>query len=161
VAVVRAIHIKPEVPGQRGLPKQPVDRATIRRNGIVGDFNRYRHEELHDEPDSALLLLPSETLAKLNVEGWAVRPGDLGENILTEGVPYESMGPGRTLRVGKAVVQVTRACDPCRNLFELPYVGSAKGPEFLRIMLGRRGWYARVLREGEVRPRDPVVLLAQ
>ena len=153
---VRAIHIKPQVPGQHGLPKRPVERARIKHSGLEGDFNRYRHEELHDEPDSAVLMLSSETIAQLNAEGWPVRQGDLGENILTEGLPEEAFGPGRRFRVGHAALEITRPCDPCRNLFELPYVGERKGPEFLRVMLHRRGWYARVLEEGNVQTNDPI-----
>ena len=38
----------------------------------------------------------------------------------------------------------------------LPYVGVERGPEFLRIMLGQRGWYARVLQGGTVRKNTPV-----
>jgi MOSC domain-containing protein YiiM len=38
----------------------------------------------------------------------------------------------------------------------LPYTGASKGPDFVRIMLGRRGWYARVRKGGKVRRGDPI-----
>ena len=38
----------------------------------------------------------------------------------------------------------------------LPYVGVERGPEFLQIMLGRRGWFARVLHGGTVRTNTPI-----
>lgn len=122
----------------------------------MGDFNRYRHEEKHDDPGMAVLIVPFETIEALDREGWPVRPGDLGENITSEGIAYDSFAPGSRFRVGRAVVEVTKACDPCTNLFLLPYVGEVRGPEFLKTMVGRRGWYARVLESGMVRTGDAI-----
>lgn len=53
---------------------------------------------------------------------------------------------------------ITRPCDPCSNLYLLPYVGERRGPEFMKTMLQRRGWYARVLTPGRVRRGDPIVI---
>lgn len=154
------LHRKPEVPGQHGLPKPSIPEAFVARSGVSGDFNRYRHEEKQDDPGMALLILPRETLADLEREGWPVRTGDLGENITTEGIPYDAFVPGRRYRAGEVVFEVSKACTPCDNLYLLPYVGPARGPEFLKVMLGRRGWYARVVREGKVRVGDPVEAVA-
>jgi MOSC domain-containing protein YiiM len=153
------INLKPETPGSRGLPKYPVPSVLITRSGVEGDHNVYRHEELGDDPDSAVLLMPLETLNALNDEGWPIKPGDIGENITTEGIPYDQFQPGRTFAVGGARVQISRACDPCANLYLLPYVGEEKGPAFLKTMLGRRGWYARVTGEGTVRTGDTITEL--
>jgi MOSC domain-containing protein YiiM len=154
---VRQLHRKPETPGGHGLPKTPVPEVRITVHGLAGDFNRFRHEERHDDPDMAVLIYPAETIEKLGREGWPVRPGDLGENVLTEGIAYHAFAPGLRFRIGEARVQISKACDPCDNLFLLPYVGRERGPEFLRTMLGRRGWYARVLDEGIVRTGDAIV----
>ena len=159
MARVVQINVKGAAPDPVGLPKDPVPTVRIDRQGLAGDFNHYRHETLHDEADSAVLLMPRETIEALDLEGWPIRPGDLGENLTTEGVPYESMGPGRRLQVGEVVLEVTRACDPCTNLYALPYVGKVRGPAFVKTMLGRRGWYAKVLRAGTVRVGDPIAPL--
>ena len=151
------LHRKPEVPGEHGLPKPSVPEAFIAQSGLVGDFNRYRHEEKQDDPGMALLIMPRETLRDLAREGWPVRPGDLGENITTEGIAYDAFAPGRRFRAGDVVFEVSKACTPCDNLYLLPYVGPERGPEFLQVMLHRRGWYAQVVREGRVRSGDPVV----
>ncbi len=154
--VVHQIHRKPETRGERGLPKAPVPEVQVTPQGVEGDFNRYRHEERADDPDMAVLLLPLETIEQLGHEGWPVRPGDLGENITTEGLEYGAFAPGRRFRIGQTVVEVSKACDPCDNLYELPYVGRGRGPEFLKTTLGRRGWYARVLTSGLVRTGDSI-----
>jgi MOSC domain-containing protein YiiM len=150
------LHEKSEVEGEHGLPKPTVSHALVRPSGFSGDFNRYRHEEKKDDPAMAVLLIPRETLAELSQEGWPVRPGDLGENITTEGVEYDAFAPGRKFRAGEVTLEVTKACTPCENLFLLPYVGRERGPEFLRVMIDRRGWYARVLHEGRIRAGDRI-----
>jgi MOSC domain-containing protein YiiM len=147
---------KPETPGQRGLPKVEVAEARVTRQGLEGDFNRFRHEEASDSPDMALLLMPLETIRTLNEEGWPVRPGDLGENLTTTGIPYDAFRPSRKLRLGTALAEVSKPCTPCDNLYLLPYVGPERGPEFLRVMLDRRGWYCRVLEPGQVRTGDAI-----
>ena len=156
---VLQVNRKSQTPGEHGLPKYAVRDARVTRAGLEGDFNVYRHEEKADDPDMAVLLLPVEVIETLNQEGWPVRAGDLGENLTTAGIPNEEFRPTQRLRVGSTVLQVSKACDPCTNLHLLGYVGNAKGPEFLRTMIGRRGWYCRVLQEGTVREGDPVEII--
>jgi len=151
---IQQINVKPQTKGEHGLPKKPVDYAFVAREGVEGDFNVYRHEERQDDPDQALLIMPIETIRELNSEGWPIEPGDLGENLTTRGIPYRAFGVGKIFGAGRMRFQITKACDPCDNLFLLPYVGTSKGAGFLETMLGRRGWYARVLREGEVKAGD-------
>jgi MOSC domain-containing protein YiiM len=155
VGEVYRINVKAETPGERGIPKRPVDSAWVKHNGIVGDFNRYRHEEKHDDADMAILILALETIQQLNGEGWKVDAGDLGENFTTRGIPYETFAVDKRYRIGEAIVQISKVCDPCSNLYLLPYVGKEKA-NFIKVMYGRRGWYARVEREGKVKRADKI-----
>ena len=154
--VLQQVNAKARKEGESGLPKVPLDSALVTIAGVIGDFNVYRHEQLQDDPDSALLILPIETIRELNSEGWPVKPGDLGENFTTRGIPYDALVPGKAFAVGEVRFQISRACNPCDNLFLLPYVGLSKGALFLKATHGRRGWYARVLREGRVAPGDRI-----
>lgn len=156
--VVR-VNVKPEADHEHGLPKVAVDRAEFTVEGVAGDFNRYRHEEKQDDPAMAVLLVPIETIEQLNREGWPVAPGDLGENVTTAGIPPEALAAGRRLRVGPVTLEISKPCTPCDNLYLLPYVGADRGPAFLRTMLDRRGWYARVVVGGPVCPGDPISLV--
>ena len=153
---VHQINVKAQTKGEHGLPKKPVDSVHVSKAGLTGDYNLYRQETLHGDPDSAVLIIPLETILKLNAEGWPVKIGDLGENFTTTGIPYGRFAPGKAFRIGGTVIEVSRACDPCKNLHLLPYVGSSKGPTFVKTMLGRRGWYARVRKEGLVRKGDTI-----
>jgi MOSC domain-containing protein YiiM len=153
------INVKAATGEEAGLPKRSVPAAGVGPGGVEGDFNRYRHDQLADDPNSAVSVMTSETIRALDREGWPVRAGDLGENLTTEGIDYASMGPGRRIRVGEVEIEVTRACEPCTNLYRLPYVGIERGPKFLKTMLDRRGWYAKVTKPGTVRVGDSVELL--
>jgi MOSC domain-containing protein YiiM len=133
-----------------------VPEVRVLLGGVEEDFNRYRHEEQHDEPNQAVLLMPIEMIRTLNREGWPIHEGDIGENITTEGIPYGEFRPGDQFKVGEAVLQVTKPCEPCTNLYLLPYVGSEKGPGFIKTMVDRRGWYASVVREGRIRTGDTI-----
>jgi len=154
VGEVRQINVKRETSRERGLPKQAVDHVLVKRTGLVGDFNKWRHEEAHDDPAMAVLLMPIETIRELNGEGWPIRPGDIGENFTTSGIPYNRFAPGKRYKIGKAVIRVTKPCDPCDNLYLLPYVG--KGTDIVKAMYERRGWYASVEQEGEVLKGDTI-----
>jgi MOSC domain-containing protein YiiM len=153
---VRSLHRKPRTGSEHGLPKPTVESIRIVAEGVQGDFNRYRHEEQHDEPAQAVLLMPVEMIRTLNAEGWPLAEGDIGENVTTEGIPYDAFRPGDRFRVGEAVLEVSKPCVPCTNLYLLPYVGPSKGPLFLKTMLDRRGWYASVVQDGWVHQGDVV-----
>jgi MOSC domain-containing protein YiiM len=135
-----------------------VSQLTIRPDGVEGDFNRWRTEKANGDPDQAVLLLSEEILADLREEGWPVQAGELGENMTLADLPPDALQPGVQVHAGGVVLEVTKPCDPCTVLFTLPYVGVERGPEFLRTMMGRRGWFARVLQDGTVRAGTPVEL---
>ncbi len=149
---------KSEVPGEHGLPKVSVPGVKVTKEGLEGDFNRFRTEVKHRDSDMAVLLLPLEVISALNAEGWPVRPGDLGENITSSGLANDEFLPAVKVRIGPVLLQVSKPCDPCNNLYLLPYVGESRGPAFLRTTLGRRGWYCRVLEEGTDHTGDRIRL---
>ena len=150
------LHLKPRGAGAHGLPKRAVTQLTITPDGVEGDFNRWRTEEANGDPDQAVLLLSEEILVALRGEGWPVQAGELGENLTLADLPPDALQPGAQVKVDGVVLEVSKACDPCDVLYTLPYVSKERGPEFLRTMLGRRGWYARVVQGGTIRAGTPV-----
>jgi MOSC domain-containing protein YiiM len=153
------LHLKPREGRARGLPKRAVSQLTITPQGVEGDFNRWRTEKARGDPDQAVLLLGEEILADLRAEGWPVQPGELGENLTVAGIAPGALQPGTRVGVGELLLEVSKACDPCIILYSLPYVGLERGPEFLRTVRGRRGWFARVLQGGTIRPGMPVEVM--
>ena len=95
-------------------------------------------------------------IQQLNHEGWPIQPGDIGENITTEGISYDDFQPNEKFKIGEIELEITYACTPCHNLEFLPYVGKSKGTSFIKTMIGRRGWYAKVIVEGTIKIGDNV-----
>lgn len=153
------LSVKPQVRGEYGLPKYPVDELRISQAGAEGDYNSYRTRKLAGDPKQAILIVTDEILRQLNQEGWPVKPGDLGENVTLGDVPESSLQPGTRILLGEVALEVTLRCDPCTELHSLPYVGPDKGAEFVRTMVDRRGWYARVLTPGVVTAKTPVEVM--
>ncbi len=157
-SAVIQLSIKPRVPGEPGLPKRPVARLVVTPTGCEGDYNHYRTRSLANDPDQAVLLVTDEAIASLVAEGWPMTPGDFGENITLGGVAEASLVPGTLLTIGAVRLEVSKPCEPCSNLYHLPYVGRERGPEFLRVTRDRRGWYARVLTPGTIGLSDRVTV---
>ena len=150
------LNVKPEVPGEFGLPKRPVATLRVTPAGAEGDYNRWRTEKGNRDPEQAILVITRELLDDLNGEGWPVKPGEMGENLTLGGIAEAALHPGVRLRSGGLLLEVTKACDPCSELHSLPYIGKERGPEFVRTTVGRRGWYAKVVESGTVSTGAPI-----
>lgn len=148
MGTIEQLSIKPRTPRQPGLPKREVPELLVDEEGAAGDFNRYRTRELPGDREQAVLVITREMLDRLRAEGWPVGPGDLGENLTLAGVAESALVPGVRLRSGSVELEITKACDPCTEVYTLPYIGGERGPAFVRALVGRRGWYARVLAPG-------------
>ncbi len=62
-------------------------------------------------------LIHLELFEELVPDGFALSPGDLGENILTEGIDLLSLPTGTRLHIGpQAVVEITGLRNPCRQI---------------------------------------------
>lgn len=104
------------------------------------------HAELHDE---------------LATAGFAVGPGDMGENVTTRGVDLLALPTGALLRLGAdAVVEVTGLRNPCGQLdrFQDGLMAALLGRDAGGGVVRKAGVMAVVLTDGEVRPSDPVTL---
>lgn len=155
---VERLSVKPETPGEFGLPKHAVPFLSVTPLGADGDYNNYRTREMPGDRDQALLLMTRDNLEALRAEGWPVNAGDLGENITLDGVSEASLGPGTRFTIGPVEIEISKACDPCREVYSLPYIGKERGPEFVKALVGRRGWYARVHTGGRIELGSPVTV---
>src|ERR1700681_2851830 len=74
-----------------------------------------------------VLLVDRETL-----EAMDLRPGDVRENITTNGIDVSSLTLTQELRIGDVRLQVSEICHPCDQLKKIR-------PGLRREMRGRRG----------------------
>jgi len=61
-------------------------------------------------------LMHAELFEELARKGFTVGPGDLGENITTQGLDLLSLPRGALLHMGEAVIEITGLRNPCSQL---------------------------------------------
>jgi MOSC domain-containing protein YiiM len=148
------------IPDGFSLPKQSIKSVTLTKEGIIGDSNKFRYNKKKGDPDMAVLLLTIAELEELNIRGFSIQPGDFGENILLDGIHFTDIMPDMRLSVGDEVIlQVSRICDPCSKLSQIPAIGKTHIKQLLQESNGLRGWYARVIQGGNIGVGEIVTLL--
>lgn len=140
-----------------GVPKHPVERAWVNRFGVEGD--RQSENTLHGGPHRAVCLFAMEVIERLQSEGHPIEPGGVGENLTTWGIEWSLLPVGTRARVGETLeLELASSTTPCKK-----QVHNFSDGNFNRILIERHPsdsrMYARVLREGEVRPGDAIVIL--
>ncbi|GAC1534690.1 MAG: MOSC domain-containing protein [Acidimicrobiales bacterium] len=104
------------------------------------------HGELHDE---------------LFTEGFAVEPGDIGENITTRGLDLLSMSTGTLLQCGdEAIIALTGLRNPCMQLdqFRSGLLGAVLSRTPEGQVIRKAGVMGVVLRGGTVHCGDPITV---
>jgi len=135
-ATVIAVCISPG-----GIPKQRVSGAEVRVDGLVGDGHNHKK---HRRPHRAVCLQDIELLEQLRAEGYPVEPGTMGENLTVRGLNVQHMAPGDLLHFEDGpVLELTEARKPC-------YVLDAIHPTIQQAVVGRCGYFARVVTVGRV-----------
>jgi MOSC domain-containing protein YiiM len=107
-------------------------------------------------------LIHAELFAELGAAGFAVAPGELGENVATSGIALLKLPRGTRLRLGcEALVEITGLRNPCGQ------IDSHIGMGAMQAVLARdadgelvrkAGVMAIVLESGPVRSGDPIRL---
>ncbi len=129
---------------KKGVVKHNVDQAQlVKEHGLAGDA----HAEGGIRQVSLLSLA---SIDKMVAAGAQVKPGDFAENLTVEGLEVMTLPVGTRLRVGADVeleiTQIGKACHKGCAIREL--VGDCVMP--------REGVFARVLKEGLVKPGDVI-----
>jgi MOSC domain-containing protein YiiM len=150
------------------LGKPPLERIRLLAGlGVEGDVHlgetvQHRSRVARDPTQPNLRqvhLIHAELHDELRAAGFAVAPGQMGENVTTRGVDLLALGTGARLRLGaEAVLEVTGLRNPCRQLDGLaPGLMAAtldRDPD--GRLVRRAGVMAIVVRGGDVRPGDPI-----
>jgi len=108
--------------------------------GIEGDH--------HVKPRSSRQVL---LMAEENCDAFGLAPGEVRENVVTRGLDLQALPAGTRLEIGGAALEITKDCEPCSFIEGLR-------PGLRATMVGRRGMLARVIRSGEIRVGDAIVL---
>jgi MOSC domain-containing protein YiiM len=108
--------------------------------GVEGDH--------HARPRSSRQVL---LMAEENCDAFGLRSGEVRENIVTRGLDLQNLAAGTQLEIGTAALEITKDCEPCSFIDGLR-------PGLRAQMERRRGMLARVIRSGEIRVGDKIIL---
>jgi MOSC domain-containing protein YiiM len=140
----------------KGLPKKPIDTASIGWKGIDGDVQSSRVH--HGRPWQALCVWSIDALDALRAQGHPIAPGFAGDNITVSGIPADAFRPGAHFRIGTVRGFFSAYTIPCsqnnawfqnNNIMAMSHT---KGPHS-RI-------YAMVTRTGDIRVGDTFELFS-
>lgn len=121
----------------------PVESARLAEfRGIEGDLKGGTGER-------QLNVMCAEVLDQLRGEGFKTGPGEMGEQIVIDGIPPDALTPGTRLRLGGAVVEVILPRTGCARFEAIQ--GHPKAS-----VRGRLGVLVKVVCGGEVRIGDGV-----
>jgi MOSC domain-containing protein YiiM len=121
-------------------------RSRVRRDPSVKNLRQVHlvHRELFDE---------------LRPKGFTVLPGDIGENVTTEGIDLLALPRGCRLHLGSdAVVEVTGLRNPCSQLdeFQPGLLAATLDKDAAGNLLRKAGIMSVVIEGGEVHPGDAI-----
>ncbi|MFF2411269.1 MOSC domain-containing protein [Streptomyces sp. NPDC058092] len=104
-------------------------------------------------------LIHAELFGELRAAGFEVAPGDLGENVTTNGVDLLALPVGTLLHLGdEAVVEVTGLRNPCLQIdnFRDGLLKQVVGRDAAGRIVRKAGIMGVVTAGGVVRPGDPI-----
>ena len=147
----------------------------LRRVGRVGPAHvhvrcaRAHHHEIRSrvardpsQPNLRQLhLLQAELFEELAGKGFVIHPGEMGENVTTQGLDLLALPTGALLRLGPtALVAVTGLRNPCAQLdrFAPGLMQAVLDRDSAGGLLRKAGVMAVVLQGGLVRPGDAITV---
>jgi MOSC domain-containing protein YiiM len=134
-------------------PLHAVDQVvSVAGHGLEGD-RKFRRESLppnKNGPDREITLIEAEAIESVNRDcDIELRPIETRRNIVTRGVALNHL-VGKKFRVGEAVLEGLRLCEPCTHLESLTRPGVREA------LLHRGGLRAQILEGGIIRIGDPI-----
>jgi MOSC domain-containing protein YiiM len=106
-------------------------------------------------------LIHAELFDELRANGFAVQPGDLGENITTLGIDLLALPSGTRLHLGaSAVVELTGLRNPCIQLdrFQQGLMAATLDKDADGHLIRKAGIMSIVISDGDVRPGDAIAV---
>jgi len=139
----------------------------LRGLGVAGDAHMgetVKHRSrLRRDPSQPNLrqvhLMHGELFDELRTLGFALRPGDLGENVTTSVIDLLALPAHTRLHLGAtAVVEVTGLRNPCSQLdgFQQGLMAATLDQDADGNLIRKAGVMSIVLADGDVRPGDAI-----
>ncbi len=151
---VASLHLHPPVPGQPFTPVETIE--LVEGKGVVGDVRYFeRKSRSTGEPSKRqVTLIEREQIAE-HAAAFGLQeipPGCVRSNIETTGIELSGL-VGSRVKIGTAVLLLYAHRDPC------PKMDAICAGLRERMMNGRQGVLAQVLKGGQVSVGDDIVVL--
>lgn len=107
-------------------------------------------------------LIHSELFAELEIKGFKVLPGEMGENITTSGLDLLGLPTGTRLKIGReAVVEITGLRNPCKQIddFQNGLMNAVLERDSSGNLVRKSGVMGIVVTGGEVKKGDGIEVL--
>jgi len=123
------------------------------RSRVAKDPNQPNLRQIH--------LIHLELLKELVAKGYTVNPGDLGENITTEGISILNLPKDTILKIGENVaIQITGLRNPCHQIdkFQKGLLKEVVGKNDAGDIIRMAGIMAIVLEGGMIKVNDEILV---
>ena len=140
-----------------GIKKYPVSKAYLTKTGFIDDFQADLAH--HGGENKALFLFSQLTFQKINSHFNnifdMINMAYFGENLILSDICEKDICIGDVLKIGETKVQITQPRQPCWKLS-----ANTNQKEMTKFIFdsGFTGFYAKVLKEGEISQNDEVIL---
>ena len=139
----------------------------IKGEGVEGDAHcgklmkhRSRTKQVPIPPNLRQVhLMHNELFAELEGKGFKVLPGQIGENITTEGIDLLSLPKGTKLSIGNnAVIEITGLRNPCNQLndFQEGLLAAVLDKDDEGRLIRKSGIMGIVLEAGRIKEGDDI-----
>ncbi len=130
---------------EKGTRKEVIAEGILKEDyGLVDDA----HADCGINRQVSLLAI--ESIDKMRKMGFNVEPGDFAENLTTEGIDLVSLPLGTRLSTGQGIIlEITQIGKEC-------HTGCAIFRQIGKCIMPKEGVFAKVIRGGSVRARDPI-----
>lgn len=140
-----------------GIKKYPVGKAYLTKNGFKDDFQADLLH--HGGENKALFLFSKLTYEKINSHFNNIfdmsNMAYFGENIILDEISEKNICIGDILKIGESKIQITQPRQPC---WKLSANTNKKNMTKFIFESGYTGFYAKVLKEGQILQNDEVIL---
>ena len=134
---------------QKGQNKIAIPTAElIPDHGLSGDH----HAGL--KPHRQVSLFASEILNQIIEAGIAISPEELSTNLLTVGLPLDTLAAGTRLKIGTTIIEITEARKPCGALTKID-------KRLPKATYRQCGQFARVIEGGIILSGDKIEILSE
>ncbi len=164
--------------GKKSEPKKlEINKCQITFSGCYNintyekDYNYFRinNKRINGSNNRSVSILTKQNYDDLNElsENYNFSYGDLGENITVDNISNTELAINKRLIIGSVILEITEPINPC---YRLGYINDNLENNWWRLnnnsnisnyinIPGNRGWYCKVISEGKINLKDPIIFL--